>query len=78
MWLYNNPVRVPNSVNYDQELKLKDGFSEKDGNVTITIPKNLPTVNDDSVWYLRLSGSLSTAPQMPTIYNAAGPFAIRA
>lgn len=78
MWLYNNPVRVPNGVNFEQEIKLKDGFSEKDGNVAITIPENLPAVNDDSVWYLRLSGSLSTAPQMPTVYNAAGPFAIRA
>ena len=77
VWLYNNPVRDLNTINYDKEIKLKDGFSEKDGAVTITIPEDLPAVNDDSVWYLRLSGSLSTAPQMPTIYNAAGPFAIR-
>lgn len=45
--------------------------------MSITIPEDLPTVDDESVWYLRLSGSLSTAPQMPTIYNAAGPFTIQ-
>lgn len=77
VWLYNNPVRGMNTINYDQEVKLKDGFSEKDGKVTITIPQNLSAVNDDSAWYLRLSASLSDAPQMPTIYNAAGPFTIR-
>lgn len=45
--------------------------------MSITIPEDLPAVKDDSVWYLRLGGSLSTAPQMPTIYNAAGPFTIQ-
>lgn len=77
IWLYNNPVRHLDTIHYDKQIKLKDGFSEKDGKVTITIPKNLTAVNDDTVWYLRLSGSLLTAPQMPTIYNAAGPFTIR-
>ncbi|OJJ80334.1 uncharacterized protein ASPGLDRAFT_69435 [Aspergillus glaucus CBS 516.65] len=77
VWLYNNPVRNLDTINYDHQVKLTDGFSEKDGKVSITIPEDLPTVDDESVWYLRLSGSLSTAPQMPTIYNAAGPFTIQ-
>ncbi|KAI9924185.1 hypothetical protein AWENTII_003112 [Aspergillus wentii] len=77
VWLYNNPVRAPNTVNFDQSIKITDGIPEKDGAVTITIP-NVPAVKDDSVWYLRLGTDLPTAPQMPTLYNAAGPFTIKA
>ncbi|EAW14994.1 uncharacterized protein ACLA_004080 [Aspergillus clavatus NRRL 1] len=78
VWLYNNPVRVPNSVNYDQSIRITDGIAETDGEVTITIPADLPAVNDDSVWYLRVSTELSTAPQMPSLFDALGPFTIRA
>ncbi|KAF9894794.1 hypothetical protein FE257_004415 [Aspergillus nanangensis] len=77
LWLYNNPVRNLDVISFDQSIKITDGIAEADGCVTFTIPDNLPVVADDSVWYLRLSTSLSTAPQMPTLFNAAGPFAIR-
>ncbi|KAJ5747085.1 uncharacterized protein N7511_008781 [Penicillium nucicola] len=76
VWLYNNPVRVPNSVNFDQSVKIATGIKEKAGVVDVVIPKNLPHVNDGSVWYLRVQTGLSTAPQMPTLFNAAGPFTI--
>ncbi|KAE8394880.1 hypothetical protein ETB97_012670 [Aspergillus alliaceus] len=80
VYLYNNPVRGMNTINFDRELPIKRGIPEQDGAVTITIPsqEELGTVKDDSVWYLRLSTSLNDAPQMPTLFNAAGPFAIRA
>lgn len=64
LWLYNNPVRNLDMIHFDQEIKITDGIPEKDGTVTFTIPENLPAVKDDSVWYLRLSTSLSTAPQV--------------
>ncbi|KAB8078123.1 hypothetical protein BDV29DRAFT_166928 [Aspergillus leporis] len=75
--LYNNPVRNP-EVHWDQEVLVKKEIPEADGYVTIVIPQDLPEVADDSVWYLRFSTSLNTAPQMPTLFNAAGPFTIRA
>ncbi|KAE8143145.1 hypothetical protein BDV38DRAFT_277172 [Aspergillus pseudotamarii] len=80
IYLYNNPVRNLDVIHFDRELPIKKDIPEKDGAVTITIPsqEELGTVADDSVWYLRLSTSLNTAPQMPTLFNAAGPFAIRA
>jgi hypothetical protein len=64
VWLYNNPVRVPNAVNFDQSIKIATGIKEKAGAVDVTIPKDLPQVKDGSVWYLRLGTSLSTAPQV--------------
>ncbi|KAI9039429.1 uncharacterized protein KD926_009443 [Aspergillus affinis] len=78
VWLYNNPVRNRDVVSWDKRVKITDGVNEHNGKVTITVPKNLPTVKDDSVWYLRVDTVLSTAPQMPSLFNAAGPFAIRA
>ncbi|KAE8147828.1 hypothetical protein BDV25DRAFT_159550 [Aspergillus avenaceus] len=75
--LYNNPVRNP-EVSWDETVNVKGNITESDGAVSITIPTDLPEVADDSVWYLRLDTSLSTAPQMPTLFHAAGPFAIRA
>ncbi|KAB8219909.1 hypothetical protein P875_00021554 [Aspergillus parasiticus SU-1] len=80
IYLYNNPVRNLDTIHFDKELFIKRDIPEQDGAVTITIPsqEELGTVADDSVWYLRLSTSLNDAPQMPTLFNAAGPFAIRA
>ena len=66
VWLYNNPVRDLNTISFDQSLKLKGGIRESDGAVTVTIPKNVTDVKDDSVWYLRLDTSLSNAPQVRT------------
>ncbi|KNG83214.1 hypothetical protein ANOM_008919, partial [Aspergillus nomiae NRRL 13137] len=81
LYLYNNPVRNLDTIKFDKEIAIRQhDIPEQDGAVTITIPsqEELGTVADDSVWYLRLSTSLNDAPQMPTLFNAAGPFAIRA
>ena len=64
VWLYNNPVRNHDVVSWDQRVKVTDGVSEDDGEVTITVPEDLPAVGDDSVWYLRVDTVLSTAPQV--------------
>ncbi|CAI7566696.1 unnamed protein product [Penicillium bialowiezense] len=92
VWLYNNPVRDRDNVHFDQSIKITSGFKEKAGAVDVTIPKNLPEVENGSLWYLRVQASLSTAPQlatvtcwvdaganfmqMPTLFNAAGPFTV--
>ncbi|KAK1145429.1 hypothetical protein N8T08_004304 [Aspergillus melleus] len=78
VWLYNNPVRHLDTIHFDQELQLKTGIRESDGAVTITIPKNVTAAKDDSVWYLRLDTTLTNAPQMPSLYDALGPFSIKA
>lgn len=64
VWLYNNPVRNLDQLSWDESLQVGKKVDESKGTVTFTIPKDLPAVNDDSVWYLRLSTSLSTAPQV--------------
>ncbi|KAJ5725244.1 uncharacterized protein N7483_006601 [Penicillium malachiteum] len=78
VWLYNNPVRHLDTISYAQSVKLLQGVNATSGVIDIEIPKDLPHVADGSVWYLRLDTSLDTAPQMPTVYNAAGPFTITA
>lgn len=62
---------MPNSVNFDQSIKIATGIKEKAGAVDVTIPKDLPQVKDGSVWYLRLGTGLSTAPQVSFIYFSA-------
>lgn len=64
IWLYNNPVRVPNSLTSDYRGKVIDGISPNTTRVTITLPANLPEVEDDTVWYLRLDTYLPSAPQV--------------
>ncbi|KAJ5161900.1 hypothetical protein N7492_007292 [Penicillium capsulatum] len=64
VWLYNNPVRNRDTVSWDQSVKVLDGIDGNKGFVDVKIPKNLPQVQDGSVWYLRLSTVLSTAPQV--------------
>ncbi|KAJ5274500.1 hypothetical protein N7497_005105 [Penicillium chrysogenum] len=76
VWLYNNPVRNLDAISFDQSIKITDGIKEKAGGVDVTIPKDLPQVKDGSLWYLRVGTSLSTAPQMPSLFNAAGPFTV--
>ncbi|KAJ5204821.1 uncharacterized protein N7498_005700 [Penicillium cinerascens] len=78
VWLYNNPVRDGDTINFDKRIQIASGIAESAGVVDVKIPSDLPHVKDDSVWYLRIDTSLTTAPQMPTIYNAAGPFTITA
>ncbi|PLB45411.1 hypothetical protein P170DRAFT_389205 [Aspergillus steynii IBT 23096] len=78
VWLYNNPVRNLDTISFDQSLKLKTGIRESDGAVTVTIPNNVTAVKDSSVWYLRVDTYLPNAPQMPTLFDAAGPFTIKA
>ncbi|KAJ5625029.1 hypothetical protein N7510_001338 [Penicillium lagena] len=78
VWLYNNPVRHLDTISFDQSIKIVTGIREADGAVAVKIPEHLPRVKNGDAWYLRLDTDLSTAPQMPTIYNAAGPFTIKA
>ncbi|OQD78300.1 hypothetical protein PENDEC_c001G03865 [Penicillium decumbens] len=78
VWLYNNPVRDRDTINFDERMQIVSGIAESAGVVDVKIPEDLPQVRNDSVWYLRLDTALSTAPQMPSIYNAAGPFTITA
>ncbi|PKX96383.1 uncharacterized protein P174DRAFT_457179 [Aspergillus novofumigatus IBT 16806] len=67
--IYNNPQPGPNGVNAEQ--------TEEDGKFRAQIPKSLPVVKDDSLWYLRIETVLETAPQMPTLFIAAGPFTVK-
>ncbi|KAJ5351715.1 hypothetical protein N7452_000689 [Penicillium brevicompactum] len=76
VWLYNNPVRKQDTISFDQSIKITSGIKEKAGVVDVTIPKNLPQVKEGSLWYLRVQTSLSTAPQMPSLFNAQGPFTV--
>ncbi|GLI79673.1 hypothetical protein PoHVEF18_008013 [Penicillium ochrochloron] len=76
VFLYNNPVRNLDTIHFDAQIKIAGDIPESAGKVDVKIPKDLPQVKDGSVWYLRLSTALVTAPQMPTLYNAAGPFTI--
>ncbi|KAJ5221890.1 uncharacterized protein N7469_010777 [Penicillium citrinum] len=76
VWLYNNPVRDRDNIKYDKQIKIASGISAKANSVDIKIPANIPKVNNKDVWYLRLDTTLVSAPQMPSIYNAAGPFTI--
>jgi hypothetical protein len=47
--MYNNPQLGPSGVTAEQ---------------TAQIPKSLPDVKDDSLWYLRIETVLETAPQV--------------
>lgn len=64
VWLYNNPVRNLDTINFDKRIQIASGISGSAGVVDVTIPKNLPQVKDGSLWYLRIDTSLSTAPQV--------------
>ncbi|KAJ5491339.1 hypothetical protein N7539_002906 [Penicillium diatomitis] len=76
IWLWNNPQRVPNSIHDDAQVKVVNNIPASANKVSIQIPTDLPKVKDESVWYLRLDTTLATAPQMPSIFSAAGPFTI--
>ncbi|KAL3458963.1 hypothetical protein BJX64DRAFT_210728 [Aspergillus heterothallicus] len=76
VWLYNNPVRVNGFVQQDYRVKLVDGIPLDAGRVTIRLPSDLPEVDDDTVWYIRLDTWLPTAPQTPSFFNAQGPFTL--
>lgn len=64
VFLYNNPVRNLDTINFDAQIKIAGDIPESAGKVDVKIPKNLPQVKDGSVWYLRLSTGLVTAPQV--------------
>ncbi|KAL2827958.1 hypothetical protein BDW59DRAFT_53301 [Aspergillus cavernicola] len=74
LWLHNNPVLDMGFVKSDYQLKLQDGIPNTAGRITFSLPDDLPDVDDDTVWYLRLDTYLPTAPQMPSLFNAMGPF----
>ncbi|KAJ5259436.1 hypothetical protein N7478_012417 [Penicillium angulare] len=78
VWLYNNPVRHLDTINYAASVKIEQSVKVTNGLIEVKIPASLPKVEDGTVWYLRLDTSLDTAPQMPTLFNAAGPFSITA
>ncbi|KAJ6111003.1 hypothetical protein N7486_003238 [Penicillium sp. IBT 16267x] len=78
VWLYNNPVRNRDTISFTESIKIEQGINATCGHIYVKIPEKLPAVQDESLWYLRLDSSLDTAPQMPTVYNAAGPFSITA
>ncbi|KAF4159536.1 hypothetical protein CNMCM8927_003123 [Aspergillus lentulus] len=75
--MYNNPQPGPTGVNVEQTVILYGVIKEEDGKFRAEIPKSLPDVKDDSLWYLRIEAVLETAPQMPTLFNAAGPFTVK-
>ncbi|KAL4882268.1 hypothetical protein BJY04DRAFT_187565 [Aspergillus karnatakaensis] len=77
LWLYNNPVREAGFVKSDYQVKLEGNIPSDAGSVTFTLPDDLPEVDDDTVWYLRLDTWLPTAPQTPTFFNALGPFRLQ-
>ncbi|OJJ58690.1 hypothetical protein ASPSYDRAFT_45086 [Aspergillus sydowii CBS 593.65] len=76
VWLYNNPTRNMGNLGYDAQAKVVDRIPGTAKNVTVTIPADLPKVEDDSNWYLRVDTVLVNAPQMPSLFNAQGPFRI--
>ncbi|KAI9369546.1 hypothetical protein BJX61DRAFT_136858 [Aspergillus egyptiacus] len=76
VWLYNNPVRNM-GISWDAQVKVLGDVPADAGSMTVTIPDNLPEVEDDSVWYMRVDTVLATAPQMPSLFYAMGPFRIR-
>lgn len=69
VFLYNNPVRNLDTIHFDAQIKIAGDVPESAGKVDVKIPKDLPQVKDGSVWYLRLSTGLVTAPQVS--YNFA-------
>lgn len=68
VWLYNNPVRDRDNLSFDHSVKITGGINEQTGLVDITIPNDLPDVQDGSVWYLRVSTTLVTAPQVSFLH----------
>ncbi|KAJ5786690.1 uncharacterized protein N7503_011902 [Penicillium pulvis] len=78
VWLYNNPMRDRDTISFAQSIKIEQGINATCGHIYVKIPAKLPAVQHGDLWYLRLDTSLDTAPQMPTVYNAAGPFSITA
>jgi hypothetical protein len=67
VFLYNNPVRNLDTIHFDAQIKIAGDIPESAGKVDVKIPKDLPQVKDGSVWYLRLSTALVTAPQVSFI-----------
>jgi hypothetical protein len=62
--MYNNPQLGPSGVTAEQTVILYGGIKEEDGKFRAQIPKSLPDVKDDSLWYLRIETVLETAPQV--------------
>ncbi|KAJ5226304.1 hypothetical protein N7468_007529 [Penicillium chermesinum] len=78
IFLYNNPVRNRDVIDFDQSIKIATGVDGSSGAIDVKIPAHIPKVKDGDVWYLRVGTELPTAPQMPSLFHAAGPFTIRA
>lgn len=52
------------NLGYDAQAKVVDRIPGTAKNVTVTIPADLPKVEDDSNWYLRVDTVLVNAPQV--------------
>ncbi|KAL3476500.1 hypothetical protein BJX99DRAFT_141183 [Aspergillus californicus] len=77
LWLWNNPFRGAGYVTtWDARVQVKDGIPADADSVTFSVPDDLPAVNDDTVWYLRLDTTVPDAPQYPSLFYAMGPFKI--
>lgn len=64
VFLYNNPVRNLDTIDYDQSIKIATGLDASSGVIDVKIPANIPKVKNGDVWYLRVDTSLDTAPQV--------------
>ncbi|KKK19864.1 hypothetical protein AOCH_000569 [Aspergillus ochraceoroseus] len=64
VWLANNPVIVPNGVHTDYYAKIAGPFPESEGRISVTIPRDLPAVQAETLWYLRLDTDLPDTPQV--------------
>lgn len=67
LWLYNNPVRNLDTINFDQQIKIADNIPANANAFDVKIPAKLPNVKNQDVWYLRLSTGLDTAPQVSSV-----------
>lgn len=74
VFLYNNPVRNLDTIHFDAQIKIAGDIPESVGAVAVKIPKDLPQVQDGTVWYLRLGTTLATAPQVSLCLRCAAVF----
>lgn len=72
LWLVNAPTRNLDTINFEHSVIFRKEVDEAKGTVGWTVPKNLPKVEDSSLWYLRLDATLATAPQVNTLSSLEG------
>lgn len=62
-------MRNLDTIHFDAQIKIAGDIPESAGAVAVKIPKDLPQVQDGTVWYLRLGTSLATAPQVSFFFG---------